>query len=129
MRRNQWTTCSGIRTQFRNEHLEIRMFYVGHGELNLIVFPDRRAWIIDVGSGNGWADNNTLGGLIAGYLTTEDLTLDALVMSHAHKDHVGAVPGPAGGRRVQPHPSAAALSQRQHLLEPQVDGGGELDLA
>ncbi len=36
---------------FRGEHLEIRMFYVGHGEANLIVFPGRRAWIVEVGSG------------------------------------------------------------------------------
>ena len=69
---------------FRNEHLEIRMFYVGHGEANLIVFPDRRAWIVEVGSGNGWQDNNTLGALLAQYLVNEGLTLDAMVMAHAH---------------------------------------------
>ena len=94
-------------TAFRNEHLEIRMFYVGHGELNLIVFPDDRAWIVEVGSGNGWKDNNALGALIAGYLGTENLTLDALVMAHAHKDHVGAVPAlleAAGYNRTSPLP-------------------------
>ena len=84
---------------FHNEHLEIRMFYVGRGETNLIVFPDRRAWIVEVGSGNGWSDNNTLGALLANYLGQENLTLDAMVMAHAHKDHVGAVPAllEAGG--------------------------------
>ncbi len=84
---------------FRGAHLEIRMFYVGHGEANLIVFPDRRAWIVEVGSGNGWTDNNALGALLAQYLLDEDLTLDAMVMAHAHKDHVGAVPAllEAGG--------------------------------
>jgi len=84
---------------FRNEHLEIRMFYVGHGEANLIVFPDRRAWIVEVGSGNRWQDNNTLGALLAQYLVNEGLTLDAMIIAHAHKDHVGAVPAllEAGG--------------------------------
>ena len=84
---------------FCGEHLEIRMFYVGHGEVNLIVFPDRRAWIVEVGSGNGWPDNNALGALLAQYLVHEGLTLDAMVMAHAHKDHVGAVPAllEAGG--------------------------------
>ena len=77
---------------FRNEQLEIHMFYVGHGELNLVVFPDRRAWIIEVGSGNHWPDNDSLGALLAQYLVRENLTLDALVMAHAHMDHVGAVP-------------------------------------
>ena len=83
----------------RGEHLEIRMFYVGHGEANLIVFPDRRAWIIEVGSSSGWPDNDALGALLAQYLFNEDLTLDAMVMAHAHKDHVGAVPAllEAGG--------------------------------
>ena len=94
-------------TEFRDEPLEIRMFYVGHGELNLIVFPDRRAWIVEVGSGNGWSDNNALGALIAGYLAAENLTLDALLMAHAHKDHVGAVPAlleTGGYNRTRPLP-------------------------
>ena len=89
---------------FRSEHLEIRMFYVGHGEANLIVFPDRRAWIVEVGSSNGWPDNDALGALLAQYLFDEDLTLDAMVMAHAHKDHVGAVPAllEAGGYNYTP---------------------------
>ena len=77
---------------FRSEPLEIRMFYVGHGEAILIVFPDRLAWIVEVGSSNGWPDNNTLGTRLAKYLSDEGLTLDAMIMAHAHKDHVGAVP-------------------------------------
>ncbi len=88
----------------RSEHLEIRMFYVGHGEANLIVFPDRRAWIVEVGSSNGWSDTDALGVLLAQYLIDEDLTLDAMVMAHAHKDHVGAVPAllEAGGYNYTP---------------------------
>ena len=78
--------------EFRNGQLEIHMFYVGHGELNLVVFPDQRAWVIEVGSGNQWSVNDSLGVLLAQYLVTENLTLDVLVMAHAHKDHVGAVP-------------------------------------
>ncbi len=78
--------------QFRGSFLEVRMFHVGHGEATLVVFPDRRAWFVDAGTGNGWGSNNQLGGLLAGYLAQNNLELDSLVVSHAHKDHAGAVP-------------------------------------
>ena len=39
----------------RSEHLEIRMFYVGHGEANLIVFPDRRG-LSGAGSRPSWCN-------------------------------------------------------------------------
>ncbi|TDJ58670.1 MAG: hypothetical protein E2O41_05605, partial [Nitrospina sp.] len=69
------------------------MFYVGHGEAILIRFPDDRAWFVDAGSGGGrsWTTNDALGAGLSQYLQAEQLTLDALVMSHAHKDHAAAV--------------------------------------
>ena len=47
--------------QFRGSFLEVRMFHVGRGEATLVVFPDRRAWFVDAGTGNGWRSNNQLG--------------------------------------------------------------------
>ena len=85
---------AGRQATLQNSHLEIRMFYVGHGEAVLIRFPDGRAWFVDAGSGSGssWTTNNALGAGLSQYLQAQQLTLDALVMSHAHKDHAAAVP-------------------------------------
>lgn len=79
------------RTKFANSHLEVRMFNVGDGEAILIAFPNRRAWLVDGGSGNGSTKNQALGQQLAAYLQQRNLVLEALVPSHAHKDHVGAV--------------------------------------
>src|SRR6266508_1134929 len=79
------------RTKFTNSHLEVRMFNVGDGEAILIAFPNRRAWLIDGGTGVGTAHNHTLGQQLAAHLQQRNLTLEALVPSHPHKDHVGAV--------------------------------------
>ena len=85
---------AGRQATFQNSHLEVRMFYVGHGEAILIRFPDDRVWFVDAGSGSGrsWTTNNALGVGLSQYLQAQRLTLDALVMSHAHKDHAAAVP-------------------------------------
>ncbi|MBI3416468.1 MAG: MBL fold metallo-hydrolase [Verrucomicrobia bacterium] len=79
------------RTKFANSQLEVRMFNVGDGEAILIAFPNRRAWLVDGGSGNGNAKNQTLGQQLAAHLRQRNLTLEALIPSHPHKDHVGAV--------------------------------------
>src|SRR3990172_3236644 len=70
---------------------EARMFNVGAGEAILITFPLSRAWLIDGGATNGNAKNRELGEKLAGYLKSKNLELEALVASHPHKDHVGAV--------------------------------------
>ena len=67
------------------------MFNLGDGEAILIVFPNRRAWLVDGGSGSGNKNNQKLGELLAAHLKERKLTLEALVPSHPHKDHVGAV--------------------------------------
>lgn len=79
------------RSAFTASHLEVRMFNVGDGEAILLTFPGRRAWLVDGGSSNSTPRNERLGGLLAGYLTQQQLVLEALVPSHPHKDHVGAV--------------------------------------
>ena len=79
------------RTKFANSHLEVRMFNVGDGEAILIAFPNRRAWLVDGGSGSGPKKNQKLGQQLSAHLKNSNLVLEALVPSHPHKDHVGAV--------------------------------------
>ena len=79
------------KTSFANSHLELRMFNVGDGEAILLIFPERRVWIIDGGSSITDAKNETLGKGLASYLAERQLVLEALVPSHPHKDHVGAI--------------------------------------
>ncbi len=71
-------------------HLEVRMFNVGEGEAILLVFPKKRAWLIDCGSSNRDPKNTTLGTKLAAYLKKRKLVLEALVPSHPHVDHAGA---------------------------------------
>ena len=82
------------KASFQNAHMEVRMFNVAHGEAVVVRFPDKRVWIMEAGSGSGrsWKTNNALGVALAEYLEEKGLILNALVMSHAHKDHAGAVP-------------------------------------
>lgn len=83
---------SARKNSFAAEHLEVRMFNVGHGEAILLVFfPTGRAWLIDGGSTNGKSRNDALAGLLIGYLEAENLTLEACVASHPHVDHVGTL--------------------------------------
>ncbi|MCI0427674.1 MAG: hypothetical protein L0Z46_06630 [Nitrospiraceae bacterium] len=79
------------RAKFTNSHLEVRMFNVGDGEAILIAFPNRRAWLVDGGSGSGTKNNQELGQQLAAHLHQSNLMLEAFVPSHPHKDHVGAV--------------------------------------
>jgi competence protein ComEC len=79
------------RTQFESSHLEVRMFNVGEGEAILLVFPDKRAWLIDGGSSNSTNLNQVLGQQIVAYLEGAGLTLETFVPSHPHVDHTGAL--------------------------------------
>ncbi len=79
------------RAQFEATYIEVRMFHVGHGEAILIDFDGERAWLIDGGCSNGDPRNRRLGELIVEYLEDRNLTLEALIPSHPHKDHAGAI--------------------------------------
>src|SRR5262249_9386300 len=79
------------KASFESSHLEVRMFNVGEGEASLLVFPDKRTWLIDGGSSNSQSLNHSLGTQIVAYLETAGLTLEAFVPSHPHVDHVGAL--------------------------------------
>ncbi len=48
------------KSKFEKSHLEVRMFNVGDGEAILLVFPQKRAWLVDCGSGTGKTRNQTL---------------------------------------------------------------------
>ena len=80
------------RAAFEASHLEILMFHVGHGEAVLLVFPGRRAWLVDAGCSNHDRRNGILGDALVDYMIERDLTLEVIVPSHAHIDHAGAIP-------------------------------------
>jgi competence protein ComEC len=82
---------AATRGAFEASNLEVRMFNVGEGEAILVVFPDRRTWLIDGGTTNNLKPNETLGDLLVGYLEARGLTLEACVASHPHVDHAGAL--------------------------------------
>lgn len=71
--------------------LEVRMFDVGDGEAILIVFPGKTAWLVDGGRTGLDQPNQDLGDALAAYLRKRDLRLKALVATHPHKDHLGAL--------------------------------------
>jgi competence protein ComEC len=66
------------------------MFNVGAGEAVLLVFPGRRAWLVEAGC-NSSKRNEDLAAQLLAYLKTNRLVLDSVVLSHAHSDHAGAV--------------------------------------
>lgn len=78
------------RSFLRSDLLQVTMFNVGAGEAILIVFPGRRAWLVDVGC-NSVPRNETLGLGLLDYLEQERLNLEAIVASHSHRDHAGAI--------------------------------------
>ncbi len=71
-------------------HLEVKMFNVGSGEAILIAFPNNRAWLIEAGC-NSEPGNQLLGNWLVPYLNGRGLTLEVMVLTHAHFDHAGAV--------------------------------------
>lgn len=48
---------------FNTSHLEVHMFNVRNGEAVVITFPNRRAWVLDCGSGNHPRSRNELLGI------------------------------------------------------------------
>ena len=75
---------------FNASRLEVHMFNVRNGEAIVITFPNRRAWVLDCGSGNHAQSRNELLGIgIATYLAENNLELEGLVPSHPHIDHAG----------------------------------------
>jgi glyoxylase-like metal-dependent hydrolase (beta-lactamase superfamily II) len=80
------------RTRFDGSpRLEMRMFRVEEGEAILVVFPGDTAWLVDCGNTAGEEGNRQLASAIEQYLVAQNLTLVAVVASHSHFDHMGAL--------------------------------------
>lgn len=73
---------------FNDSHLEVRMFNVGKGEAILLTFPGKRAWLLEGGCTNSLKE---LGPALAKFLNEADTVLEAIVLSHPHRDHGGAI--------------------------------------
>ena len=76
--------------KFGRSCLEVRMFNVGEGEMILLVYPKKQAWIIDCGVKKKAKHNATLGAKLKKYLEDRNLVLETLVASHPHEDHGAA---------------------------------------
>ena len=78
------------KSNFSKSHLEVLMFNVDRGEAILLVFPGKRAWLIDSGCRNHPTPNGKLGNALAQHLVDHDLTLEVIIPTHPHIDHGGA---------------------------------------
>lgn len=76
------------KASFDDSHLEVRMFNVGKGEAIVLTFPGKRAWLLEGGCTNSL---KKLGPALAKFLNDDGLVLEAIVLSHPHRDHGGAI--------------------------------------
>lgn len=74
--------------------MQVTFFDVGDGLCTLIRTPSGRTLIVDCGT-SSWRDPSDVGHkLIAPYLQSQGLSsIDALVLSHPHLDHLSGIPG------------------------------------
>ncbi len=107
-------------TAFEGSHLEVRMFNVGHGESVLVIFDNGRAWLMECGT-NSVPRNQRLGELIVAYLEERDLVLDAIVASHPHFDHAGAIETILGSSSS--HIASPVSIYRSNIAEWSSDSG------
>ncbi len=85
-RADESTPSSQRVRSFNSSHrMEVVMFNVGSGEAALVIFPGRRAWLMDCGA-NSAARNEKLGLRMLDYLDDNRVTLEAVVPSHSHFD-------------------------------------------
>lgn len=76
--------------------LEVTSIDVGQAESTLLVTPDGRTVLVDAAGSLGPFQSNFDFGedVVAPYLWERGFTrLDALVLTHAHSDHIGGMPG------------------------------------
>ena len=67
----------------------MHLFNVGHGEAILVVFDNKRAWLIDCGN-NSQPRNKLLAERLINFIEERNLLLEAILPSHPHFDHAGA---------------------------------------
>jgi len=77
-------------------------FDVGQGDAALLELPRRRCVLVDAGPGAPWMRSDAGRSVIVPYLRREAITtLEALVVTHGHDDHVGGAAAVLRGVRVR----------------------------
>ncbi len=81
-----WYHAFTVKTVFR-----VTFFDVGQGDAALCEFPTGKTVLIDAGDANEYIDYGKR--VILPYLQRKGIRrLDALILSHGHKDHIGGAP-------------------------------------
>jgi competence protein ComEC len=91
-----WLTVSPARLRILPGALEVTAIDVGQAESTLIVTPQGRSILVDAGGPLGpWQSDFDFGeDVVAPYLWSRGFDhLDAIVLTHAHSDHIGGMRG------------------------------------
>jgi competence protein ComEC len=91
-----WLSVRPAQPQLRPGVLEITSIDVGQAESTLVITPDGRTLLVDAAGSLGPSQSEFDFGenVIAPYLWSRGFShLDAVLLTHAHSDHMGGMPG------------------------------------